>query len=225
MYIQNDWVQGPSLLGSRLSSAAVELANGTFWIMSGLDEEDRFTSEMYQDGEFTLGPALPQEGFNSNPCAARITDTLTFYGNNRAFIHNTETGQFQETGRPIFPAYKSACGAARRPDGSRIVVVAGGQLDTDFLDRVQILDVATGRWTEAPVRLPYPLVYARTVALRDSFVIAGGTNFDDYQSSLFQFDPVDYSWITLDERLSQARRSFFLIDVAYDKYCSKTGEV
>ena len=44
----NYWIGRPnaSLAGRRHRSATVELPNGDFWILSGLDEEDRYVSKV-----------------------------------------------------------------------------------------------------------------------------------------------------------------------------------
>ena len=59
----NTFVPGPSLLGSRWQSAHVRLANGSWWVMSGFDQEDRYTTEIYQEGRFVRVSSLSRNGY------------------------------------------------------------------------------------------------------------------------------------------------------------------
>ena len=88
----NAWYGGPDMIGKRLDSAYVELPNQTYWILSGRDEVDAVTTEYYSDGRFVEGPELPMEGYNENPCAAQLSDDLTFFANDKAFLYSQQTG-------------------------------------------------------------------------------------------------------------------------------------
>ena len=60
------------MLGRRTLSAYVELSDGSFWILGGLDSEDWFTTEIYSEGVFSPGPELPTLGYNDRPCAVQV---------------------------------------------------------------------------------------------------------------------------------------------------------
>ena len=79
----DEWVEGPSMIGNRSSSAFVRLANGSYWILGGIGEENMFTSEIYVDGNFMPGPSLPKDGYITDPCATLIDEDTVFFATNR----------------------------------------------------------------------------------------------------------------------------------------------
>ena len=212
------WFNGPDLLGQRCASAVAELAPGTYWIMSGLDEDDFYTSEYYKDGEFIPGPALPLYGFNIHPCAVQVTEDITFFGNDNAFLYRNSTGEFEDISEGMpYPFYESSCGAATMSDGSRIVVVAGGNINDERLTSVAILNLETNTWDTGP-ELPQQLSLASVVPTESSFLIVGGYGSDIYDTIL-EFDPVLMAWVQKEKALAKKRYGAFAVQVEKQKYC------
>ena len=122
----------------------------------------------------------------------------------------------------LHSTYAAACGTATRPDGSKLVLVAGGQRAVEYLTEVQVYDVDEGQWFMGP-ELPVKTYGAEAIQTGDSFFviggIKGGTNFD-YLSGIYEFDPVNMAWITREERMGTGRRDFFVIDVDREVYCN-----
>ena len=212
------------MIGQRDSSAVAELPDGRFWILGGSrDFNDRYTSEYYDGDQFRSGPVLPLDGFiDCAPCAVQVTEDITFFGNALGFLYREPTKVFEETSAPmIYPSCFSACGAATTADGSRIVVVAGG-VDGNYLDRVQVLDVATGVWSVGPT-LPFQVYTGTAVQTEDSFLLIGGFNGngigDDYLDTVLEFDPIDMSWIIRGETLPMPRRGHFIMDLDKNSVC------
>ena len=214
------WMPGPDMMGNRVGSAVAELPNDRFWILSGNQYGDQYSTEYYEDNTFISGPRITDEGYDFYPCAVQISDDLTFFANGASYIYSAERGTFETTNEQmLFPSKNSACGAATTADGSRIVVLAGG-FDTPLSSLVQILDVSTETWTFGP-DLPTSIYSARTVQTPKSFLIVGGRSrvTNDYSDAILEFDPVNYGWIVRNETLALARRGFYMIDVDKDRFC------
>ena len=82
----NSWVIGPNMIGERDESAYVELPDGRFWVLGGYDTSDRYTTEYYNQGVFTMGPDLPTEvgSHTGYSCATQIDEDLTFFAAEKA---------------------------------------------------------------------------------------------------------------------------------------------
>ena len=216
----NTWVEGPQLLGQRTNSAFTKLSDGRWWILSGQATNDQFSSEYYDDGRFTIGPTLPTEGYETcSPCAVEVDENRIFYGNKLGWLYVVNQNQFRPTNNPmLFESCGAACGSATKADGSKIIVVAGGN-DNGRTDRVQILDPVFETWTEGP-RMPYPLINAALVETEDSFLVIGGTGEPSYQDTVFEFDPIGMTWILREETLSLQRTYPFASALDKSRVCS-----
>ena len=215
----DSWTEGLRMIGYRAGSATVELPNGTFWIMDDLYTDFQLTSEIYQDGQFYPGPDVPFLGHNGVPCATQVTDDLTFFGNDRGYFYSAARGTFEETNdRMPHTSYAAQCGSATLADGTRVVIVAGG--DENAVDTVQIFDLSTEEWTIG-AHLPYRVKDGRTVQLRDTFLIVGGIErFGGvYYDTILEFDPVSLDWVVRSETLSIPRERQFMIDVDVERFC------
>ena len=71
--------------------------------MSGYYNDGIYNSEVYNSAldEFTTGPSIPSEGANGYPCAARISDDLSFFANSRGFVYDWSQAQLVETAQPM----------------------------------------------------------------------------------------------------------------------------
>ena len=215
----DSWVDGPEMMGSRVDTTAVELTNGSFWIMGSYTGDDVFTTEILVDDGFISGPDLPT-GNVGYPCSTQVTDDITFYGNQFGFLFDSRVGEFVETDM-IMPhtAYKAACGAATLPTGERLIVVAGGYDEVTVQSRVQVFSMKTRTWTEGPP-LPSPLEYGLTVNIGETFFIVGGRDEDEENiGTILEFDVKNMAWITREETLSMPRALFYMITVEKDRFC------
>ena len=79
------WRDGLDLLSAREDSAFTARSDGGFWVLSGLVDNDPYTSEVYEVGSFSLGDVLPQDGYERDcgPCAVRVSDDVTFFANTK----------------------------------------------------------------------------------------------------------------------------------------------
>ena len=119
-------------------------------------------------------------------------------------------------------ANAAACGSATLEDGSRVLVVAGGndEVQSTVLSSVMMFDTATNRWADGPA-LPFPLTYATVVPTERSFLILGGSNYNsgDYFDTILEFDPLNMEWIVRDETLSAEGNSVYAITVDRERFC------
>ena len=178
---------------------------------------------MLYNTEFVEGPRLPMLGHNDLPCAVQVTPDITFYATDYPFLYDGRTGEFERTEDNMpYSAYGSACGSATLPDGTRIVIVAGGRTsDASNIaqTRVQIFNVETREWSEGP-ELPDTLKYGEAVPYGDTFLILGGQNLDSYDvGTILEFDPLSMAWITRSEVLSLPRSFFFVTPVEKERFC------
>ena len=208
------WIDGPALLYDRDNAGGTELPDGTFWFISG---NSQTTSELYVNGEFVEGPSLADITTSSYMCATPISDVLTFVGGPSAYIYDWSQGTFENVDDGFeFSAYEAQCGTYIAADGSKQLVVAGG----DSQSRSRILDVETRTWREGP-RLPNQLSLAPTWQRQDTFVIFGGYSRELSRSvnTILEFDRMEELWITRDETLSENKHFMFLTDVESDIFC------
>ena len=218
---------GTLLNVDRYRSASVELPNGTFWILGGTDEnaESAYTTEYFvgADVEFIMGPEIPPTGGCDTPCASQVNDTVTFYGNDVGYLFDSQKPGFRETDDPMpRSANAAACGSATLEDGSRVLVVAGGndEVQSTVLSSVMMFDTTTNRWADGPA-LPFPLTYGTVVPTERSFLILGGRNYNtgDYFDTILEFDPLNMEWIVRDETLSAEGNSVYAITVDRERFC------
>ena len=84
----DSWEAGPTTMNERYYSPTAEVSAGKYLIAGEgfrlatsepLDYD--FNTEIYQNGEFTLGPDLPDPfiPFFERPCVAKISEDRTFY--------------------------------------------------------------------------------------------------------------------------------------------------
>ena len=166
---------------------------------------------------FNDGPDLP-EGDVGYPCSTQVTDDITFYGNEYGYLYDGRLGYFDPIDMPN-SAYGASCGAATLQDGTRIIVVAGGDPPNAG---VQIYNMDTMQWTTDGPRLPSPLKYGLTVPYGNSFLVVGGrdglSETDDLDTIL-EFDPNNMAWITRPESLERPRAFHFVTTVDKERFC------
>ena len=212
----NSWISGPSLTVGRLGSAYTELPDGSFWILSGNTEIARATSELYMFDSFVAGPSL--EGLRTQiyMCAAAINDQYTFVGGELGYLYDWDAGEFMDISAGYDGAgYEGQCGVYTSSDGSKHLVVAGGDRDTES----QIFDLDTMAWRTGPA-LPTAIKLARVLQDGDTFLILGGyNNVVKSMDTIIEFDPATESWISREETLSSPKHFFFSIDVEADLFC------
>ena len=137
-------------------SAVVELPNGTFWILGG--KYNKRTTEIYDNGEFTPGPDLPEDFSGDSPCATQVTDELTFIGGETfEHLYSATTGAFEKTADLMLnSAERAACGSATLANGNRAVVVAGGNYD-NYVSASMIYDIRIRKQTHRSNTCARPL--------------------------------------------------------------------
>ena len=121
----------------------------------------------------------------------------------------------------LYPTQNAACGTATRPDGSKLVVVAGGISITERKNEVQIYNVEKGEWFMGP-ELPRTTYGAEAIQSGNSFFVLGGESgdgWDNYISTMYEFDAVNMTWIEREESLALARMDFYVINVNREDYC------
>ena len=220
----NSWVQGPSTIGNREGSATVEVSEGKFWILSGMT--DAYTSEIYENGEFSTGPNLPIVGDNAYPCAAKVNESTIFYGNDNAYLMRGLTGLFTDisAGQP-YDFYETSCGCVTRSDGTRIIVAAGGfnRYSAGYYSSSYIYDLEIGQWIEGP-ELPYAMSWGKVIPTDTSFYIVGGYSYSDgtnrFYDRILEFDADNFAWVTREERMDIGRARGFMIDVDKNMFCN-----
>ena len=81
-------------------ASSVQLDGGQWWVTGGTVElRGLKSSRLYQDGEFVLGPMLPQEVFAH--CTVRVNETHTFlaggdYSPHDVFMYNWATEEWTQ---------------------------------------------------------------------------------------------------------------------------------
>ena len=215
----NTWYVGPTMLQERFGPASTEIADGSYWILSGGGGALSTTTEIYTDGTFIEGPSLAGLSYSTLfMCAAALSDELTFVGANEgAFIYNWATEEFENiTSGFEFSALQAQCGTFIAPDGSKQLVVAGGAPD---IDRSRILDVETRIWREGP-QLPFPIQDAAVLQDENTFIILGGLNSIELSmDTIVEFTPEDETWKVKDETLSSEKHFIFAAFVDSEEYC------
>ena len=93
------------------------------------------------------------------------------------------------------------------------VVVAGG----DQLKSSEILDLNTNQWRRGPdLPIQTRLQWPSSVQFLDSFLVVGGADLE-YQDTIIKFDPINYEWMILPQKLQNPRALFtaFLVPDGY----------
>ena len=128
-----------------------------------------------ESGTFSYGPNLPSTALNNDySCSARISDEISFYADDFAYLYNWSTEEFLPTANAKPQrSYEASCGYAESSNGDRMVVVAGGYPATPL---VQIYDLNEGTWNTVDSVLPYPLYFATAVPFGNTFLVVGGEN-------------------------------------------------
>ena len=215
----DSWANGPVMTGSRVDTTSVEFPNGTFWIMGSYRGPDVYTTELLDGDIFVDGPSLPLLGNVGFPCSTQVSNDITFYGNNFGYLYEDGIGDFERTEDMLYTAYGASCGAATLQNGTKIVVVAGGITSSTAQSRVQIFDLETRQWSEGPP-LPSPLKYGLSVPYGNSFLVVGGRNEQNTDvGTVYQFDPINLSWIIRPEALALPRSYFFMTSVDKERFC------
>ena len=226
-YSPNDgnWTRAPDPSMFMDWAAFAEQGDNNYWVFGDNEQSLRYISEV---GSFIPGPNTPEEpsGFSySRPCAVKVDSDTTFYGGSAGYLFDSSEGfamgSFVPTAQPmLFPAYNAHCGAATLSDGSRIVVVAGGNPGfEEVLSRSAILDVSTGVWSPGP-DLPQPMAFGTVVPTEESFLIVGGADVDDIDlDTILMFDALNMEWVILEQRLSSPKQMPFALAVDKEEFC------
>ena len=99
----NEWVDGPSMDHDRRFTPTALLAHGDYWVVSGYYSAGKFNSEVYVSDrdEFVSGPSVPNQDYNDRPCAARISDQMSFFANQIAYTYDWSTATLTPTPTPM----------------------------------------------------------------------------------------------------------------------------
>ena len=187
------WVGGPSMLSARSEGDVVELSDGRQWIISG------GTSEIYEDGQFKPGPAVP---FDARfQCAARIDDLDSVWvsaGQN--YIYSWLEDQWEQIGSTGAHNPDHFCGVAHKSDGQIELVVGGGPIASVETATSQIYSFQTQSWRNGP-GLPANSAYG-AVSLaygENTFIVIGGW----YSDAIWEYDPDGSVFHVREERLRE----------------------
>ena len=215
----DSWTEGPDLLYYRADSPSCQVIGDNYWVLGGSSKTD--TSEVYlaESGIFTEVPTIPDlEHYRGDvySCSTKISDDLSFYAHDYAYLYNWTTREFTPTWRRMpSRSYQASCGYAESSTGERMVVVAGGH-DYPLPNQVQILDLDSMTWVITEGDLPVEGIFFGTVVpYENTFLIVGGetrvNGTGDYAflDTILQFDPEERGWIVRPERLSTARRQVY----------------
>ena len=217
----NEWLEGPQLLFERQFSPAIELTNGSYWVLSASTASPSGfnNSEISTADGFVLGPDVPTNTYSRFPCAVKISEDEVFFANDVSYIFDKRTGLFEETEYQLeFEVDEAQCGLATKSDGSRMVVISGGFI-TGYYDSVQIYDLETGLWRFS-TSLPSDLRLGQVIPFGNTFLIFGGRQGSDSTYStdeILEFQPDTETWIVREERMSTPRSGFYAV------YVNKSG--
>ena len=214
------WVPGPTFIEERNFSPQVELRNNSFWVLSGI--KSPYTTELLVENNFVEGPDITGTIESTEQCACQVTDDITFFGDAKGYIFDAVTGQFTETNTPMPSIVKSGfCGAATLPDGSRVVVRAGGYATSSITEESHMYNLSDGTWSRGP-DLPNALARAQVVQMADTFLVVGGSGNSgvSYSDKIFEFDPVNLAWIEKEQRLNIGRDRHYVAKVEKSRYCA-----
>ena len=89
-----------------------------------------------------------------------------------------------------------------RNGDKKLVIAGGGELSTTI-----VLNLKTLRWDKESQSLPRVISHGSSVQYRDTFLIVGGWNGDEIFKTIFEFNPIDNSWIERPEKLQKGRVS------------------
>jgi len=206
----NEWVQDDELQlerGRRYMASALSAPNE--WMITGGEDGRGYinTFEFYQDGAFRTGLTPFQEGIKGH-CLVRISPTeLLLIGgldpsdyNDKVWHYDVETDVWTAKAEIPTPRLQMACGVVKRRNDGQVdveVVIAGGFYDFDqFLNNVEIYNVAADEWRTSPNAFPFYVSNAKTIQLGDTFLVVGGYDEVDeiYLSSIVQFDVETDNW-------------------------------
>ena len=174
--------------------------------MGGYNAEDLFfqsTEICSPSSGCTEFVDLPEESFSTQ--AVRIDQKRIFVLPNdqgHAWIFNQEDNSFQRIPDLTQKRRKPVIGFI---NGHEVVVAGGVQTRSS-----EIFDLNINEWRIGP---PLPVTYylesATSVQYQNSFLIVGGRDsFLGYQDSIIKFDPVNYGWQMMPQRLQRKRCEF-----------------
>ena len=220
----DEWVSIDPLLSHRDYTPAAKLSGlFRYWFAGGFYNPD--TSEIYGDSQ-SLSVVIPSEGTTDKPCAVTIDDYTVLYIGRKSYIINPADETIEETPTQLFyPAVGSACGLARKSNGQKMVLVAGGYKGSlnGNTDEVQIFDVEAQAWRMGENVLPGGVLeYSAAVQWGRTFLLTGGQASVDTSTVksdlILEFSPDDETWIVREERLAKPRSSHIAVLVNEEPY-------
>lgn len=107
----------------------------------------------------------------------------------------------------------SQSGLVTYPDGSKGVLVAGGDLESSS----EFLNINTMQTWEPRASLPYIISHGASVPYQDSFLVVGGYNAEDLDlDTIYYCDPERDAWELFNQRLEDIRSNLVAILVPDD---------
>ena len=155
---------------------------------------------------------LPEVSFYV-PRAVRVNESHIFVWPNQhgnAWLFN----QLDETFQELPPFLEERVRAAVGFINDHEIVVAGGQ----YSNTSEIFDLNTSQWRPGPdLPVKMELFGASCVQFQQTFLVVGGHDSGENLGSIIKFDPVNYVWITMPQKLTKAREYFaaFLVPNDY----------
>lgn len=197
----DEWVTyEASLIDPRRGIISVEVSPNKYWILGEFGSGST-TTEIYEDGQFTQGPDVPEAV--SFPCAVRITDDLTFLGGTdttNAYVFDWRSMEFTLYPDVLTnPARGSICGLTTDPGGAQSIVIGGGGVYRFWTEIIDLQTMTTRRGPVVP-----DVGYGDSVPFRNTFLVVGGGE-NDRRNTILEFDVVNEVFVERPEHLAMGR--------------------
>ncbi len=199
--LTNSWISSASLLHPKDLPRASFIDN--IWLVSGDsfdDGDDAYsTTEIWTGSTFESGPSLPVN--MSYPCQLTVNSTHVFFAENHdspSYLLDWYSGTWTELA-PMNEQRDSyySCGLINSPrNGPEVVTFEFGI--------TEIFNIGDGTWRAGPPT--EEVFYVATAAqLTDTFALVGGFFLGDDLDSIYMFDPYNYEWKLMSQKLEVAR--------------------
>ena len=192
------------------------------WISGGNDMEDK-SQEVYSNGTITEGPRLPERLTNHCVLAINKTTVLvigglkndTGYASKKTFGYNFELGQWYNGPDMLNERVDHACGVIKNSLNLMVAVIGGyNNNQNGYLDSVEfaVLDedttsTMTWEWKYGP-QFPFKIAFSTAISINSKLYVVGGRR--EQSSSYFTVDTIielaeNHTWIVLPQKMRVAR--------------------
>lgn len=219
----------------RIGAASVLLDNGPLLVLGGSRGIWNIwnTTELLSASGSEPGPEIPYQAYGH--CALTVNSTHVFLAGGYkstssvtlAYLLNMEDGQWTRLPDMKQRRASHSCGLA---NGNEVVVVGGQEYNLvtmprslshtydkalvsrsfSSLNSTEIYSLGTNSWRIGP-ELPMRASHMATAQLDGTFLVAGGSNYDDDRdvlvkySSIYLFDEEKHAWIERPETMRKRR--------------------